>query len=293
MTKFTEEHKDKISQAHLARKADLMNEICELAKEGMPTKEIALKFNKTPQNINKILRRRGVESVRGVSPKKGISSNPEKIENICKMAKEGKTAQEIADYNNESQGLKHSAGHIYKILETQDIEIPRKASHNANPERIREIIEMFKEGMRPTDIAKHFNYKGCARVVTVLTQNGYRSKRANKKRPDGYYENAGYLYTRVKDDDPMVSMRAKSGLILVHRLNMARHLNRPLNANETVHHIDGNKENNLIENLQLRIGQHGSGQAFICRDCKSKNIDTKDIFTCINCNSTKISFGEI
>jgi hypothetical protein len=35
---------------------------------------------------------------------------------------------------------------------------------------------------------------------------------------------------------------------------------------------DGNKQNNVIDNLQLRIKSHGSGAAFRCADCGSVNI---------------------
>jgi hypothetical protein len=39
--------------------------------------------------------------------------------------------------------------------------------------------------------------------------------------------------------------------ILKHRLDMALHLNRPLRSEEEIHHIDGNKLNNSINNLLL------------------------------------------
>jgi hypothetical protein len=69
--------------------------------------------------------------------------------------------------------------------------------------------------------------------------------------------------------DEYPSMRSKTGYIPEHRLVMARNLNRPLEKWESVHHIDGNKENNDISNLQLRIGQHGTGIVYCCSECNS------------------------
>ena len=50
-----------------------------------------------------------------------------------------------------------------------------------------------------------------------------------------------------------VVARDRGKAVLEHRLVMEGVLGRPLTKYETVHHIDGNRENNNIDNLQLRL----------------------------------------
>lgn len=51
-----------------------------------------------------------------------------------------------------------------------------------------------------------------------------------------------------------------SAPVMMHRYMMAVKLNRPLTKDEIVHHSDGNKTNNAIENLELWNKSHPSGQ---------------------------------
>lgn len=60
-------------------------------------------------------------------------------------------------------------------------------------------------------------------------------------------KSTGYKYIRVNGKD-----------VGEHILVMTRHLGRRLKRNEVVHHIDGNKLNNSLENLQLMTRQEHS-----------------------------------
>jgi len=87
-----------------------------------------------------------------------------------------------------------------------------------------------------------------------------------------YVDASGYVRAWVAPDDPLRCMALNTGHVLEHRLVMARKLGRPLLRSETVHHIDGDHQNNKPDNLQLRQGKHGKHVVMCCLDCGSHNV---------------------
>lgn len=81
-----------------------------------------------------------------------------------------------------------------------------------------------------------------------------------RERGTGSVSEGGYLTVMCPPE--FASMGQGGGKytrVLQHRLAMAQHLGRALTKGETVHHLNGDKLDNRIENLELRAGNHGKG----------------------------------
>lgn len=95
----------------------------------------------------------------------------------------------------------------------------------------------------------------------------------------GRFKNTdGYIVLRIPPEHPFAGMGYYVGSetlrqVLEHRLVMAEYLGRFLERHEHVHHINGDRSDNRIENLQLRISAtHAGGLAYACLDCGSGRI---------------------
>jgi hypothetical protein len=86
--------------------------------------------------------------------------------------------------------------------------------------------------------------KYCKRCMHRGNRN-YNWKGGKAPRPDGYIE------VWVSPKDFFAPMSGRRGFTLEHRLVMARHLGRFLQSWEIVHHKNGNRADNRIENLEI------------------------------------------
>ncbi len=99
-----------------------------------------------------------------------------------------------------------------------------------------------------------------------------RSRAKGKQWNGGHYKTMqGYIDIRLYPDDPYYAMTSKRWhYCREHRYVMAKHLGRCLSSQEAVHHINGIRDDNRIENLELISPADHRRQTMFCSHCELK-----------------------
>lgn len=115
-------------------------------------------------------------------------------------------------------------------------------------------IEFERKSGSISNLRKNNNYKhfcdNCKNPA-IYAKLGHEKIKENLEKRIGerQIDSSGYIRVRVGRDH--LGSGFYGGAVREHILIMEQHLGRKLNSGEVVHHIDGNKQNNNIENLDL------------------------------------------
>lgn len=195
--------------------------------------------------------------------------------------------KEIITVYSENNSLKCTAeqfqcekGTIRRILQRNHIPVRPRGN---TPIRFTEeqqniIIASWKEGKSQNKIG-HDLGTSQSKIGKFLQSKGETNlTRQAKGKSHGHWKGGRakigkYIGILLESDNLYFSMTNSDNYVLEHRLVMGEALGRPLFPYETVHHIDGDCQNNRLENLQLRFGKHGKGATYRCRSCGSVDIE--------------------
>ena len=143
----------------------------------------------------------------------------------------------------------------------------------------KEIIRLHSEWLSQTQIWKSVWLSQC--VISRVIRNNWLTANTpiRKKWKDSQWwkwwilqNEECYRLTHYDIHWWPKEMYNKMWYVHEHRIIMAHYLWRALLRSETIHHIDWDRSNNNINNLQLRIWQHGKWQVYCCGECWSKKL---------------------
>jgi len=186
---------------------------------------------------------------------------------------------------------------VYRMLRDAGVHVPgwrdeKPTRRKFSPEKEQQVVADYLSGMSLEDLeAKHGKGQYAIRAAVRRAGHKLRDHGAQRRRiregeaariallyRDGLSKtDGGYILQYVERPSPFESMITRSGYVMQHRLVMAMHLGRPLLTSESVHHINGDRTDNRIENLQLRQGKHGTGTVMCCADCGSQRIVHREL----------------
>jgi hypothetical protein len=143
-----------------------------------------------------------------------------------------------------------------------------------------EIVTLYRSGLSVWAIKTALGCQHTNPIVRILRENGIEPERRlmvrarhHKWKGGVHIDRLGYRKIRLDKADPYIGLTNSSGYAPEHRVVMSRALGRMVRPDESVHHIDGNRQNNALSNLELRQGKHGNGIVLRCRSCGSHDVE--------------------
>lgn len=131
------------------------------------------------------------------------------------------------------------------------------AKRKFSDEEIDRILERFKANDTLRGIALDFNCHHKT-IANIINNNGYAT--AERKIPFHHKRERTMQSGYIRWYDPTSPYCNAHGDVYEHRHVMSEHLGRALLPGETVHHRNGNRTDNRIENLELWVSFQPSGQ---------------------------------
>lgn len=157
---------------------------------------------------------------------------------------------------NPRKGVPNSAEALAKMKATRE-------KHKGTPGYIE---RMKKQGARVKGWWTPERRKERSQQMKEQHRSGEISQRMEKNplwKGGRSLDKKGYVLLR-RWDHPNAE---RSGYVREHRLVMSHHLGRPLRKDEIIHHINGIKTDNRIENLSIVIKGHGPHGEITCPFC--------------------------
>lgn len=236
-------------------------------EEGLNGLEIAVKLGIGSTTVYRKLTRNGISPHAKRVERHYDSTAIPRIPEMVALYEQGQSMEEIAQLFDVNRIT------VRNMLNRAGVRPRRRGgkSPTFSVEDQSRIAELRERGWTKQDIAVEMGV-GPGRLTRLFDELGLPQRVERKDRRDRLRAPGGYWMVKLDKDDAMRPMAHRSGYVLEHRIVMARHLGRALTSEETVHHVNGDRLDNRIENLELRSGRHGKHAAYVCVDCGSRNV---------------------